>query len=96
MEGTIVLEPTSTEKADDGMNGFLSWRTTLFNCNCHSYQQVETQLMKATRCTKEQAKAFAKEIDTNGSAVVFTGCRERCEAVSMTLDVINLRTDVHQ
>ena len=91
-----VLDPVKTEKPDNGMEGFLGWRTTLFNCSCHTFDQVISQLIKAIRCDKKKAQDFAKEIHTNGAAIVYSGCRERCEAVSMTLEDIKLRTQVSQ
>lgn len=97
MAGTAqVLEPVKTKKPDDGMEGFLGWRTTLFNCNCHSFDQVIDQLIKAIRCTQVKAKEHAMEVHKTGSSVVYTGCRERCEAVSMTLEDIRLKTNVSQ
>ena len=97
MTGTAeVLDPVKTVKPDDGMEGFLGWRTTLFNCNCHSFEQVIAQLTKAIRCDMKKAKEHAMEVHKTGSSVVYSGCRERCEAVSMVLEDINLKTNVSQ
>jgi hypothetical protein len=40
--------------------------------------------------------AFAFIVHTQGQAVVYTGHRERCEAVAMVLESIKLLTKVSQ
>lgn len=74
----------------------VSWRTTLFNCDCHSFDEVERQLQKATRCTLGRARQLSTEVHTKGSAVVYTGTRERCEAVAECLGSIGLLVNVSQ
>ena len=53
------------------------WRVTLFNCDCHSFVEVERQLMKAVHCTLSQARAWSWEVHSKGLAVVYTGPKER-------------------
>lgn len=74
---------------DSSHKGY-SCRTILFNCDCHSFDEVERQLMKAIHCGASRAKALALEVHTKGSAVVYTGHRERCEAVAAVLEDIRL------
>lgn len=80
------------ESADAGTDS--GWKTILFNCDCHTFDQVEAQLIKAIRCTLSQARKFSTEVHTKGSAIVYRGPRERCEAVAMVLDSIGLITRV--
>ena len=89
--GTILEEETTT---DSGQTS--GWKTILFNCECHTFDEVERQLIKATRCTLAQARRHSNEVHTKGLAVVYTGPKERCEAVAMTLSEIGLVVSVAQ
>jgi ATP-dependent Clp protease adapter protein ClpS len=85
-----ILKP-----ADSG-GGSFSWKTVLINCDCHTFDEVERQLLKAVRCTLSKARKIAWEVHTRGSAVVFSGPRERCEAVASVLEDIRLAVQVTQ
>lgn len=82
------------EREDTGLES--GWKTILFNCECHTFDEVERQLMKAVRCTLSQARKWSMEVHTKGSAVVYRGARERAEAVAMVLEDIGLLTQVSQ
>ena len=91
--GTVeVIE----EVTDDGTTSASGWKTILFNCECHTFDEVERQLIKATRCSLSQARKYSTEVHTKGSAVVYKGPRERCEAVAMVLEQIGLLAKVSQ
>lgn len=83
-----------TEKTDSGEES--PWRVILFNCECHSFDQVEVQLIKAIRCTLSRARAIAWEVHTKGLCVVYEGVRERAEAVADVLGSIGLLVKVTQ
>jgi ATP-dependent Clp protease adaptor protein ClpS len=68
--------------------------TVLFNCACHTFDEVEDVVMKATRCTLSRARQISNEVHTRGSAVVYDGPRERCEAVADVIASIGLRVEV--
>lgn len=70
------------------------WKTVLFNCACHTFDQVETIVMKAMHCTLSRARAISHEVHTKGSAVIYSGARERCEAVADVVASIGLRVEV--
>ncbi|MBI4062010.1 MAG: ATP-dependent Clp protease adaptor ClpS [Elusimicrobia bacterium] len=70
------------------------WRVILFNCDCHTFEQVEGALIKAVRCSLAQARAFSWEVHSKGSAVVYRGARERCEAVADVLGRVGLQVKV--
>ena len=89
--GTVLEEETTS---DSGQTS--GWRTILFNCECHSFDQVERQLIKAIRCTLSRARAISWEVHSKGSSVVYEGERERCEAVASTLEAIGLIATVRQ
>lgn len=73
-----------------------SWNVILFNCECHSFDDVEDILVKAVRCGLAQARAYSWEIHTKGSAVVFQGPLERCEGVADRIASIGLQVKVSQ
>lgn len=67
------------------------WKTVLFNCDCHTFDEVEAVVMKATHCTLSRARQISHEVHSRGSAVVSEGPRERCEAVAEVIASIGLR-----
>ncbi len=92
---TATILKKSQEPTDTSNKGFL-WKTILFNCNCHSFDQVERQLLKAIHCSLSRAREISGQVHNTGSSVVYTGPRERCEAVSMVLEDIGLIVKVSQ
>ena len=72
------------------------WKTLLFNCDCHTFDQVEEQLIKAIRCSIARAREFSNEVHTKGLAIVYRGPRERCEAVAAVLEAVGLLVKVAQ
>lgn len=70
------------------------WRTVLLNDDWHTFQEVALQLMKAVRCTYEKGLALANVVHLTGSAIVYQGPKERCEAVAEVLEEIRLKTQV--
>lgn len=87
----VVEETTSEDTAADS-----GWKTILFNCECHTFDEVERQLIKATRCSLSQARRHSMEVHSKGLAVVYRGPKERCEAVAMVLGEIGLIVSVAQ
>jgi len=65
----------------------------LYNCDCHTFEQVEEQLQKAIGCTLEKAEAFAMEVHTTGRSVVFSGSDAECEKVANVLRQIRLQVE---
>lgn len=82
------------ERVDDGTAATGGWRTVLFNCDCHSFDEVERVLIQATRCTLARARELSHEVHTKGSAVVYRGPRERCEAVADVIGRVGLLVKV--
>ena len=88
--------PIKKKEPTDGSTRGSPWSTILFNCNCHSFDDVARQLMKAIRVSFARGMEIANVVHTSGLAVVYTGHRERCEAVAMVLEEIGLLTKVSQ
>jgi ATP-dependent Clp protease adapter protein ClpS len=70
------------------------WITILWNCDCHTFEQVARQLMKAIACSYDDGMAIAGRVHNDGKAVVRVGARTECERVSRILAEIGLRVSV--
>ena len=92
---TLIGDFETLDQAVDASGG-RGWRTILINCDCHTFDEVERQLIKAIRCTLSQARSLSWEVHTKGQAVVYEGPRERCEAVADVLGSIGLRVKLSQ
>lgn len=88
--------PHKIKKPTDGTTRGMPWNTILMNCDCHTFDDVAKQLMKAIRIPFARGMEIANTVHTAGKAVVYTGPRERCEAVAMVLEEIRLVTKVSQ
>lgn len=86
-----TLERTETTDSTGTCTG---WKVVLINCDCHTFDQVERQLIKAIRCSLSRARALSWEVHSKGSAIVYGGPRERCEAVACVLEEIALNVKV--
>ncbi|MBI5243668.1 MAG: ATP-dependent Clp protease adaptor ClpS [Elusimicrobia bacterium] len=85
----------SQETQDTSQSGY-QWRVVLFNCDCHTFDEVERQLIKAIHCSLSCARRFSWEVHSKGSAIVYRGHLERCEAVAGILSDIRLIVKVSQ
>jgi ATP-dependent Clp protease adaptor protein ClpS len=81
------------KEASDVGSGGEPWKTVLFNCECHSFEDVEKILIKATSCSLSRARQLSWEIHSRGNAVVHEGPRERCEDVADVIASIGLRVE---
>lgn len=70
------------------------WLTVLWNCDCHSFEQVAVQLMKAIACSHDEGMRIAGQVHNDGKAVVRVGPRPECERVAGILAEIGLRVVV--
>lgn len=71
-------------------------RVILFNDDVHTFDDVASQLVKAVRCTYQRGLALANVVHNAGSAMVYEGHLERCEAVAMVLGEIALKTAIER
>jgi ATP-dependent Clp protease adaptor protein ClpS len=72
----------------------LGSRVILFNDDLHSFEEVISQLVKATKCSFEEARDKTFEVHTRGRAVVFSGELAQCLRVSGILEKILLHTQI--
>lgn len=91
-----LKKPRKETAAEETSKPSFVWKTLLFNCDCHTFDQVERQLIKAIRCSLSRARSLSWEVHTLGRAVVYTGPKERCEAVASVLAAIGLIVKISQ
>lgn len=90
-----LIVPETIEEQSTGTGDDLEARVTVYNCNCHTYQQViELFCMAIPGMTPTRAFELAWRIDHEGSAVVYSGQRETAEAVAKQLVSGGLRVAV--
>ena len=88
---------TKTEETLYTNPGFLKereYQVVLFDCNCHSFDEVVFQLTKAVGCSDAQAVQYAKLAEQFGCAAVFTGSHAECNRVTTVLTAAGLRAEV--
>lgn len=71
-------------------------KVILFNDQTHSQDEVAIQIMKAIHCNISKAYDIMMTAHNNGSAIVYTGHKEKCELVSSILEEIRLSTKVER
>lgn len=74
----------------------LVWSVVLFNCNCHTFDEVIEQLIKAIGCSSQTASQLSYVADKFGSVKVFEGSEEECERVADILGGTGLIVKVSQ
>ncbi|MCG3205315.1 MAG: hypothetical protein KCHDKBKB_02034 [Elusimicrobia bacterium] len=92
----VLKRPKISKKESTGSGAGYEARTILFNDDFHSFDEVARQLMKAIRCSYSKGMDLANVVHHLGSAIVYQGHLERCEAVAMVLEEIKLRTAVEK
>ncbi|MGI4790847.1 MAG: ATP-dependent Clp protease adaptor ClpS [Janthinobacterium lividum] len=88
---TIDAPDEREQRTPPGSNG--SYIVILYNCDCHTFEQVITQLQKAIGCTEEKGEAFAMEVHTTGRSIVYSGSDTECEKVANVLREIKLQVE---
>jgi ATP-dependent Clp protease adapter protein ClpS len=92
MKSATLKESRQSEQTTFGFGA----KTILFNDEVHTFDEVARQLVKAVGCTYSRGMALANVVHYTGSAIVYTGPVERCEAVAMVLEDIHLKTLVER
>jgi ATP-dependent Clp protease adaptor protein ClpS len=91
--GTAIPETRPVVQEEGGQETTFEppWMTILWNCDCHTFEQVARQLMKAIGCSYDDGMAIAWRVHNDGKAVVRVGSKEECERVARILAEIGLR-----
>ena len=92
---TPIAIPETVEENSTGVGDGLEARVVVYNCNCHTYQQV-IQLFCEVIPGMNPTKAFelAWQIDHEGSATVYQGEWKTAEGIAKHLAGGGLRVSL--
>ena len=83
-----LLEPADTDVSTEGFT------LILFNDSNHDFEEVITQVMRATGYGHNKAESITMEAHNKGRAVVLTGELDQCLKAQNILEEISLRTTI--
>lgn len=83
-----LAEPTDIDVSSKGFT------LILFNDSDHDFEEVISQVMKATGYGHDKAEAITMEAHNKGRAAVLTGELESCLLAQSVLEEIALRTSI--
>jgi len=87
--------PQTVEESSTLTGETLEARVIVYNCDCHTYQQVIDLLCRAVpKMTAGRAFELAYRIDHTGSAEVYEGSLETCQQIAAILANGGLRVAV--
>jgi hypothetical protein len=87
-------EPATEVEGDLATRVEPPWVTLLWNCDCHTFDEVARQLTLAIGCSWDRGMAIARIVHHEGKALVQAGPRAECERVAGVLAAIGLRVTV--
>jgi ATP-dependent Clp protease adapter protein ClpS len=92
------VETTPEVEEVEGTEAALAppWVTILHNCDCHTFDDVVRQLIKAISCSEDRAWEIAWEVHNTGKSVVKVGPETECVRVGNILGAIGLIVTVAQ
>lgn len=92
--GTLGL-PGLEEWTDirDGAEISGPWIVILYNCDCHTFDDVIGILQKAIGCSVEKGFQIALEVHTKGRAICYSGSKEDCDRVASVIASIRLQVE---
>lgn len=96
MAERVLPTPDVEEITGTGTEVAPPWMTVLHNCECHTFEEVVTQLMKAIACSEERGWELAWQVHNTGKAVVKVGSETECVRVGNVLASIGLVVTVTQ
>jgi len=94
--GTPLEVPGTEELDETDVAVAPPWMTILHNCDCHTFEDVVKQLMKAIACSEDRAWELAWQVHNTGKAVVKVGPETECVRVGNILAAIGLVVTVMQ
>jgi ATP-dependent Clp protease adapter protein ClpS len=89
-----TTRPATEEQTDEITALPPPWITFLWDCDCHTFEQVANQLVKAIGCSYDEGMQIAWRVHTGGKAAVRVGPRPECERVARVLGEIGLVVSV--
>lgn len=80
------------EEVEDSVN--TPWRLILYDDDIHTFDEVISQLMKATGCSLSEAEDKTWKVHNEGKALVHEGEFEECLRIDGVLKEIQLVTEI--
>jgi len=96
MTATPLEAPDVEEELREDIALAPPWITILHNCDCHTFEDVVKQLIKAIGCSEDRAWEIAWEVHNTGKAVVKVGPEAECVRVGNILAATGLVVTVTQ
>lgn len=90
MEEITITE--TEEEVEDSVN--TPWRLILYDDDIHTFDEVISQLMKATGCSLSEAEYKTWKVHNEGKALVHEGEFEECLRIDGVLKEIQLVTEI--
>nr|WP_284700150.1 ATP-dependent Clp protease adaptor ClpS [Gracilimonas sediminicola] len=95
MSGTEVEETTETKEKEEVKDAVdTPWRLILYDDDIHTFDEVISQLMKATGCSLSEAEDKTWKVHNEGKALVHEGEFEECLRIDGVLKEIQLVTEI--
>ncbi|GJL69433.1 MAG: hypothetical protein NPIRA06_20680 [Nitrospirales bacterium] len=91
----IVKDPETLETIDTGTGKDFEAEVVVYNCDCHTYQQVVSLFCQVIpRMNPKKAFELAWQIDHHGSAIVYQGDIKDADIIGKQLAAGGLRVEV--
>ncbi|MEX0845876.1 MAG: ATP-dependent Clp protease adaptor ClpS [Balneolaceae bacterium] len=85
-------ETITKEMTEEKIN--TPWRLILYDDDIHTFEEVISQLMKATGCSLSEAEDKTWKVHNEGKALVHEGEFEECLRIDGVLKEIQLVTEI--
>ncbi|MDR9417692.1 MAG: ATP-dependent Clp protease adaptor ClpS [Gracilimonas sp.] len=87
-----LTETKTEEEVEESVN--TPWRLILYDDDIHTFDEVISQLMKATGCSLSEAEDKTWKVHNEGKALVHEGEFEECLKIDSVLKEIQLVTEI--
>jgi len=94
MEIPVKESPVVDISEDEQVSIGLQSKVILFNDDWHTFDEVIGQIIKAIKCSFDEATKKVFEAHMQGKAVIFNGGFKDCLRVSSVLEEIALHTQI--
>lgn len=92
-----MTSPILEESPIDSITGSDGhWVVCVHNNETNSFDEVINILMRATKCTREEAEMETWEIHNLGKAVVHHGSEEDCQEAGAIISSIGVQVEVYK
>lgn len=94
MEEEIKRTPGIDILSEEDTTIGIESKVVLYNDDWHTFDEVIAQLIKAVKCTFDEARSYVFEVHVKGKSIVFSGSMNQCLKVTSILEEIALNTQI--